>query len=301
MARGSDKDVRPIIVKKVKKVAGGHHGGAWKVAYADFVTAMMAFFMLLWLLSVSDKVTLTGLADFFSPSSATMSNYSGSGSILAGTSMDTEGAKGAGSVALDLSAKEDEEAESKDQPQDANTRKSGQDWQAKMPEKPDVRMREAEREIQISIQATPELSKYKDQVLLEQTPDGLRVQLIDKDQRPMFHSGTAELYPFAARMIALIGRVVSQLDNRISIQGHTDGAGAGAATVYGNWELSADRANAARRVLAASGVSVDRFAEVVGKASTEPLYPDDPMRPENKRLSVLLLREAPVVSPLVVE
>jgi chemotaxis protein MotB len=299
MARGGTKgDVRPIIIKKVKKVAGGHHGGAWKVAYADFVTAMMAFFLLLWLLTVSDKVVLQGLADFFTPSNATMSNSSGSGSILAGTALEAEGAKNQATVELQ-SPQESTTDSSKEESSNASTMKSGQNWQSKMPEKPEAAMLQAEREIMIAIQETPEMSKYKDHMLLEQTPDGLRIQLIDRDQRPMFRLGTAELFAFSARLIATVGRAVARMPNRVALYGHTDSAGANSVTDYGNWELSADRANSARRVLAASGVSGDRFAEVVGKASTDPLYPDDPMRPENRRLSILLMQEAPVLDPSV--
>ena len=291
-------DLRPIIIKRVKKVEGGHHGGAWKVAYADFATAMMAFFMLLWLLTTSEKVTLTGLADYFTPSAATMSASSGSGSILAGTALESEGAKSSDSVAMAMPTTSTEAA-AEDRPEtDAQADISPpSSWESKLPTEGNQQLLRAEDALRTAIQETPELEDYKDQILVEQTPDGLRIQLIDRDQRPMFRSGTAELYGFAQTILRRIGMIVEGLPNRIAIQGHTDAAGATADIDYGNWELSADRANSARRVLRRAGVRVDRFAEVVGKAATDPLYPDDPLRAENRRMTILLLREAPVLDP----
>lgn len=291
-------DMRPIIVKKVKKVAGGHHGGAWKVAYADFATAMMAFFMLLWLLTTSEKVTLQGLADYFTPSNATMSNSSGSGSILAGTALESEGARSSGTVSMAMSSSS--ETEEDDTPNKKKTGTVGEQastWESKLPSQGDRQLLKAEQKMKTAIQETPDLQPYKNQILFEQTPDGLRIQLIDRDQRPMYRPGTAELYPFAERLMTEIGQMIATMPNRIAIHGHTDRTGAQSDVDYGNWELSADRANTARRTIRRSGVSVDRFAEVVGKADTDPLYPDDPLRPENRRMSITLLREAPAMDP----
>lgn len=298
MARGGDKDQRPIIIKRVKKVAGGHHGGAWKVAYADFVTAMMAFFMLLWLLSVSDEVTLQGLADYFTPSNATMSNSSGSGSILGGTALEKEGAKSSGAVALTLPTASPQQNEDADQTAiDNREMTTTSAWDTKLPPTPDAQLAKVEDDLKTAIQETPELNKYKDQILLEQTPDGLRIQLIDRDQRPMFKPASAELYSFAERLFRNLGGVIQGMPNRIAVFGHTDSAPGMENAGYSNWELSADRANAARRVLVGGGVSRDRLSEVVGKADSEPLYPDASERPENRRISILLLREAPVLAP----
>jgi chemotaxis protein MotB len=297
MARGGNgADQRPIIIKKVKKVAGGHHGGAWKVAYADFVTAMMAFFMLLWLLTVSDQVVLQGIADYFTPSNATMSNSSGSGDILAGTEMADENAKQSGSVTVSApSAQTQDSDDSAQQPSADKKNVAAADWETKLPPSPDAKLLRAEDALKTAIQETPELQQYKDQIIVEVTPDGLRIQLIDREQRPMFKTGTDELYPFARTLIARVGDIVMGLPNRVSIEGHTDrAAGSGS---YGNWELSSDRANAARRVLEGAKVSSDRYAQVTGKAASEPLYPDSPDRAENRRISILLLREAPVVAP----
>lgn len=300
MARGNNKsDVRPVIIRRVKKVrrAATHHSGAWKVAYADFTTAMMAFFMLLWLLTVSDKVTLHGIADYFAPSTATMSSSSGSGGILGGTAAETKGAKSAGSISVAVAAATapaNSDADHSAQSNDKND--TGSNWQAKMPPQSiDSEMLRAEADIKTAIQQTSELSQYQDQLVLEQTPEGLRIHLTDVDQRPMFHSGNADMYPFSVALIRRIGDIVSQMPNRIAIQGHTDSAGANGK--YSNWELSSDRANAARRVLSDAHVSNDRIAEVTGKGSGDPLYPDNQGRPENRRITIVLLREAPVVAP----
>ncbi|MFZ5609370.1 MAG: flagellar motor protein MotB [Pseudomonadota bacterium] len=295
---------RPIIIKRVKKVAGGHHGGAWKVAYADFVTAMMAFFMLLWLLNVSDAETLQGLADYFTPSNASMSNSSGAGDILAGTAFDKDGASAAASANLTVPTAttqkvntEGEDAGGPTQNNESEVVVDDRAWQANVVTREDKMFAAVEDSLKAAIQKTPELLQYKDQLIIEQTPEGLRIQLVDKDRRSMFKRGSAELYPFAIRLLETVGQVVQSLPNRISVTGHTDATPSAANADYSNWELSADRANAARRVLSRGGVSRDRFSQVTGKAATEPLFPDNPLRAENKRVSILILREAPVVDP----
>lgn len=299
MAKGKGGNgARPIIVKKIKKVAGGHHGGAWKVAYADFVTAMMAFFMLLWLLTVSDKVTLQGIADYFTPSNATMSNSSGAGSILAGTAMESEGAKSSGAVMMAMpSSAPSKSSQSNESGQNAENQSSTPTYELKLPPTPDAQLLRAEDDMKTALQEAADLQRYQDQIVFEQTPDGLRIQLIDRDQRPMFRPGTAEPYPFYTRILQTISDVVRRLPNRIAITGHTDGMVSAAEGSYGNWELSADRANATRRILRTSGVSPDRMAEVTGRAATQPLYPDEPERPENRRVSIVLMREAPAMAP----
>ncbi|MGK2285890.1 flagellar motor protein MotB [Pedomonas sp. V897] len=300
MAKGKgDNAARPIIIKKVKKTAHGRHGGAWKVAYADFVTAMMAFFMLLWLLTISDKVTLQGIADYFTPSNATMSNASGAGGILAGTALESEGAKASGSnlTATPSSSPSKDSKDSEDARNQSRQEDQAPTYEMKLPPTPDARLLKAEDDLKTAIQETPDLAKYRDQILLEQTPEGLRIQLIDRDERPMFRPGTATPYPFYVRILQTVADVVKAMPNRISITGHTDGAVYANEGQYGNWELSADRANATRRVLRDAGVRPDRMAEVTGRAATQPLYPDAPNRPENRRVAILLLREAPALAP----
>jgi chemotaxis protein MotB len=297
MARDNNKAKRQIVIRRVKPAFQRiQHNGAWKVAYADFTTAMMAFFMLLWLLTVSDKVTLQGLADYFTPSNATMSNSSGSGSILAGTAAESDGAKSQGSISASNSAvankasnrpTSETQKDSKDQ--------NGSPWQSTMPVPPDAKMLKAEDDIKTAILLSPELSQYKDQLIIETSPDGMRIQLMDTEGRSMFKSGNSELRPYASAILAQVGKSVALLPNRLSIIGHTDDIGSDQA--YSNWELSADRANAARRVLRTSAVSSDRIAEVIGRASSDPLYPDQPGRAENRRITIIVLREAPVVDP----
>lgn len=296
-------DERPIIIKKVKKVSGGgHHGGAWKVAYADFTTAMMAFFMLLWLLNVSDEVTLAGLADYFTPTNASMSNSSGAGGILGGQSMESEGASRSGSSTITFDATpqnpnvtEPEEAESGKSYQEGED-KGKKSYEANIVTREDKMFGQVQDALKSAIQEAEMLKKHQDQIIIEQTPEGLRIQLIDKDRRSMFKLGSAELYPFAEELLTMVGKVIQGLPNRIAISGHTDSSPTSPGA-YGNWELSSDRANAARRVISASKVRPDRFSEVTGRASTDPLFPDEPLRPENKRVTLLLLREAPVLAP----
>ncbi|TNE61567.1 MAG: chemotaxis protein MotB [Alphaproteobacteria bacterium] len=301
MARKNDDDVRPII-KKVKKVqGGGHHGGAWKVAYADFTTAMMAFFMLLWLLNVAPPETLAGLADYFAPTTAAISGRSGQDAINPPSSTNA-GANPSPVVAITVPGPPQSGAT--DGKKRGSTSEGGGDPnfpnsnQSITPqEREDAAFAQMQEQLKMAIQKSPTLSDMSDQLIMEITEDGMKIQLIDKDRRSMFKSGTDELYEYAKAMISEIGKSVQTLPNRLTILGHTDGGpfvGDGGIT---NWELSANRANAARRVIDDSGVSDDRLAEVVGKAGTDPLYPDQPNRTENRRITILVLREAPVVPP----
>lgn len=300
MADDNENGGGSVIIKKVKKVSGGgHHGGAWKVAYADFVTAMMAFFMLLWLLNVAPKDTLDGLADYFSPTVASTSANTGSGSVLGGTAPSPDGAQSSGSTivkvptpAPTVEVKERREILEKDSGKDSKN-----SYSSTITTFSDAQLNAAADRLRQAIQNTPQLAQHEDQVITEETPDGLRIQIMDRDRRPMFRDGTAELYDYAVKLVQEIGAVVEELPNRISIHGHTDGLAFQREDGYSNWELSSERANAARRVISAMGVTQDRFSEVVGKAMTEPLFPDQVMRPENRRITILVLREAPVLDP----
>ncbi|MCF6214819.1 MAG: flagellar motor protein MotB [Emcibacter sp.] len=282
-------DARPIIIKRIKKVSGGAHGGAWKVAYADFVTAMMAFFMLLWLLNATTKEQKEGLAEYFTPTTASTSSSSGSDGILGGVSLNSDGAQ-ASAVTVSIPATEEVAAKETDK---EDTVSEEAKFAAMVAKKEQAYFEQMSEEIKVAIQESPELSKLQDQMLLDITEDGMRIQLVDKDNRAMFRSGSAELYNYAEKMIQAVAAIVVKMPNRISITGHTDAAPFTSRKNYSNWELSADRANATRRVLSAANVSVNRIAEVLGKASTEPLLPDRPMRAENRRITILLLRESP--------
>jgi chemotaxis protein MotB len=300
---------QPIVIKKVKKGGGhGHHGGAWKVAYADFVTAMMAFFLLMWLINTTSPEQKRGIADYFAPSSASQSQ-SGSGGVLAGTALGDDGAKNAGSHAVmkalvqpkqpSRATRKTEEAPEQASSGGAEGPAQQQDsdpLQQAMSRREDALFQSAEMSLRQAIQDMPELAELSKHIIIDQTPEGLRVQLIDQEGRPMFLPGTAELNERGIRLIRAVTRVIEKLPNRVTVSGHTDSSPS-LSTNYTNWELSSDRANAARRVLETSGLSQDRVYNISGKAGSEPLFPDDPYQASNRRISIVLLREAPVLPP----
>jgi chemotaxis protein MotB len=294
-------DGQAIVIKKVKKGGGhAHHGGAWKVAYADFVTAMMAFFLLMWLINTTTPEQKRGIADYFAPASVSPST-NGSGSILAGTAPGEDGVQGRGTSSVverlsplrpqDLSETESEHSQSS-----AVSPVSQDALQAAMSRREDVQFENAEMSLRQALQDMPELAELSKHVLIDQTPEGLRIQLVDQEGRPMFEPGSAEPTDRARTLLRAVAGVMTELPNRVTISGHTDATPAPIAG-YTNWELSADRANATRRLLEDSGLDEDRVYQVAGKASSEPLYPDDPYMPGNRRISIVLLREAPVVPP----
>jgi chemotaxis protein MotB len=294
-------DGQTIVIKKVKKGGGGgHHGGAWKVAYADFVTAMMAFFLLMWLINTTTPEQKRGIADYFAPASVSPST-NGSGSILAGTAPGDDGVQGRGtsSVIERLSplTPEDLARETPNSSQAESTSEVSEDaMRAARSRREDAQFENAEMSLRQALQDMPELAELSKHVLIDVTPEGLRIQLVDQEGRPMFEPGSTEPTERARTLLRAISRVVVELPNRVTISGHTDAAPAPAAG-YTNWELSADRANATRRLLQTGGLDPDRVYQVSGKASSEPLYPDDPYMAGNRRISIVLLREAPVVPP----
>ncbi|MAP93758.1 MAG: motility protein MotB [Ponticaulis sp.] len=297
---------QPVVIKKVKKVSGGgHHGGAWKVAYADFVTAMMAFFLLMWLINTTSPEQKRGIADYFAPA-AVSSSTSGTGGVLGGTAISTEGARSQGSKSIieQLSpetprtiSRERQEVRDKSTPiQRVNLDVSDEAIQSALAIRERAEFERAEQSLRQAIENLPELAELSKQLVIDQTPEGLRIQLVDQEGRSMFEPGSARPNSRAVKLLAAIAPIVDRLPNRISISGHTDGR-ATQDTVYSNWELSSDRANAARRIMSENGVLSERFARVSGKAGSEPLYPDDPDLPGNRRISIVLLREAPVLPP----
>lgn len=284
-------DQQPIIIKKVKKGGhGGHHGGAWKIAYADFVTAMMAFFLLLWLLNAVSQEQLEGIADFFAPT-VTSTSQSGSGQILGGTTVAVDGSLedtvSRPSVTMDLpppsagsggEAMQDEPVQADIDAEEAK-KKAEQD-----------QFEKAKQQLEEAMQ-TPEMQQLAKSLLVENTPEGLRIQIVDQDGLAMFPSGGATMYEHTERVLNMVISVINSMPQDISISGHTDAVPMGGPdSTYTNWELSADRANAARRYLLSNGVSEDRLSQVVGKAATEPLLPDAPKNARNRRLSIILLR-----------
>ncbi|WP_396592950.1 flagellar motor protein MotB [Brevundimonas sp. R86498] len=289
---------RPIIIKKVKKVSGGgHHGGAWKVAYADFVTAMMAFFLLMWLINTTDPEQKKGIAAYFAPSNVSDST-SGSGGLLGGTALGADGAMSAGSREL-------MEQQAPEAPLDAPD-EAGPSANLAAASEAQLREEIATREaaefasaaesLRQAMQRMPELAELSKQLIIDQTPEGLRIQLVDQEGRSMFEQNSARPNARAQVLLRAVAGVVNRLPNRISISGHTSAvAGSGRASTPSDWPLSANRADASRQILQTAGIDADRVYSVAGKAGSDPLYPDDPSLPGNRRIAIVLLREAPVL------
>jgi chemotaxis protein MotB len=291
---------RPILIKKVKKGGGhAHHGGAWKVAYADFVTAMMAFFLLMWLINTTSPEQKRGIADYFAPASVSESS-SGSGGILGGTALGEDGNKSAGSIQmLEQMAPEappaDQEGQTSDSGADALRSISEDALRDELQPQEAAAFASAAASLRQAMQSLPELAELSKHVLVDQTPEGLRIQLVDQEGRSMFESGSARPNERARMLLREIAKVVNQLPNRVTISGHTSAQVSGKSE--GDWALSSARANATREILQTSGVDPDRVYQVSGKAASDPLYPDDPTMAGNRRITLVLLREAPVLPP----
>lgn len=280
-----DKNKRPIVIKRIKKVAGGHHGGAWKIAYADFVTAMMAFFLLMWLLGSAGKSDLAGIAQYFkTPLKVALAGGSGSGdssSIIKGGGKDLTRSSGqvkSGAAAPDTKI--------------INVKESQQEFLRKEREKELSKLKELKASIEKSIESNEKLKQFKNQILLDITSEGLRIQIVDEKNRPMFQSGRAQLEPYTREILHAIGQTLNDVPNKVSISGHTDaslysGGGAG----YSNWELSADRANASRRELITGGLSEEKIVRVVGLSSAVLFKKDDPLNPTNRRISLIVMNK----------
>ena len=281
-------EVAPIIIKRVNKVAAGHHGGTWKIAYADFVTAMMAFFLLLWLLSSTSDEQKAQIADYFKPTTVSKSQTA-SANIIAGLTLAPQAGAGAPPlVVVDI--------QPPPQGPQGQTNEAAEAAERLMAVREQAAFEQAEQELQVALESNPVISSMRDNIIIDMTPDGMRIQLVDKDGESLFRSGSAEVLPRTRELIREIATVIASLPNNISISGHTDSAQFSAGARYTNWELSADRANASRRTFTESGIPIDRITEVVGKADIEPLTAD-PLEPENRRISIVLKRMAHVLPP----
>lgn len=298
-------ELAPIIIKKVVKGGHGHHGGAWKVAYADFVTAMMAFFLLLWLLNATTEDQKQGISEYFSPS--TVSNTTGgAGGLLGGAAVSSPGAMtsrtAVPSVSLELrptSGAQDGEAEDEgggaveDDDPDKTANVSDEELKEELAKREEQNFKKAEAEIKQALEASPELKELQKHLVIDQTPEGLRIQIIDREGKPMFASGSSRMQKPTRQLLAKITQVVQKLPNRISISGHTDSTPfRGSRKGYGNWELSSNRALASRRVMVESGLKLSKVSHVTGKEATEPMVKDNPKDPRNRRISIIVLREA---------
>jgi chemotaxis protein MotB len=277
----ADDSQRPIIVRRKKKKAHGHHGGAWKIAYADFVTAMMAFFLLMWLLGSTAKGDLNGIAEYFqTPLKIALQGGSGSGdssSILKGGGKD-----------LSRTAGQQSKSDTPSQRLSISLRPGQAEAAAAAADQ--RRLAELKSQIEVAIEKDGILRQSRNQLLLDINADGLRVQIIDEQNRPMFAIGRAELQPYARELLLEIGRMLKGVQNKVSLSGHTDATPyASGERSYSNWELSADRANASRRALIAGGLDEKQIVRVIGMASAVPLDKKDPTNAMNRRISLIVM------------
>lgn len=317
MAEGGNGDGgNIIIIKKVKKGGHGAHGGAWKIAYADFVTAMMAFFLLMWLLANTSEEQKEGIADYFTPNPRVSSSTSGSDGVLGGTSISSDGAliseRSAIGVEITLGPS-DETIENPDAPpgdvekkvNEASARETDEaeaaaaaaalaEQKAKFEEETE-QFEAAEAALKQAIEDAPELAELVNNLVVDHTPEGLRIQLVDQSRKSMFPSGKADPFEHTTKLMGLVVQAVSNLPQKISIKGHTDATPFRGDDGYTNWELSTDRANASRRALISEGLAPDRVVSVVGRAAQDPLIVEDPTSPQNRRISIILLRETPAI------
>ncbi len=275
MTTGSEKAKSTIVIKRIKKGGHGAHGAAWKIAYADFVTAMMAFFLLMWLLGSTTKGDLKGISEYFqSPLQVSLSGGDGSGdsnSVVTGGGDDLT--KSAGQVKRgEIEAKKHRINE--------------------IVKKERVRMEDLAKVLNQAVNSNASLSQFKDQIRVEITPDGLRIQIVDDFKRPMFDIGSAHVKDYMRDILREFGKVLNEVDSKIVLTGHTDSAQyASGDKAYSNWELSADRANASRRELIAGGIDPQKISRVVGLADSSLLDKSNPMNPLNRRISIIVLNK----------
>ena len=278
-----------IIIKKVKKGGHAHHGGAWKIAYADFVTAMMAFFLLMWLISMTTQEQKIGLAEYFAPESLSSTN-SGAGGMLFGTALDSSGKKPS-------------------KPRDVETGSAERDDRGRPVTDPasdrEAKRRAASAEANYSVMASlrqalqtmPDFAELSRNILIEPTKDGVNVSLVDENGRSMFREGSVAPYDHTRRVLEAIAPALRQLPNRLTIAGHTATTRPGSAQAAEPWNLTAGRALAVREILSGAGVANDNFNSVVGRADTEPAFPDNPYIAPNRRVTITVLNASPPAPP----
>ena len=281
---GDAKKLQPIIVKRIKK--GGHaaHGGAWKIAYADFVTAMMAFFLLMWLLGSTTEGDKKGIADYFASPLKLSLLASGSGAGDA-----SHVVKGGGED-LTRQAGQVKRGEVEAQRKTINLRA----LKAEQVRAEKAKLEELKEKVEAKVAANPTLATLASQIKLDMVRDGLRIQIVDELERPMFDSGSAVVKPYMKTLLREIGSVLAEVPNHLTLEGHTDAQPFGGGDRgYSNWELSADRANASRRELMTGDLPENRLLRVQGLAASSPFDRKDPLSPANRRISIIVMnREA---------
>ncbi|MEX2616589.1 MAG: flagellar motor protein MotB [Alphaproteobacteria bacterium] len=293
-----EKALEPIYIKKKLKANHAPHGGAWKVAYADFVTAMMAFFLLLWLLNATTDEQRQGISNYFEPETIISGDKSGSSGMFGGLAINAVGTlRSAGSppsVSIPLPTAGGPKT------------RQGQGEAVLVSEEPnpesvnfEARKREeeefnkAQADLRLAVEQSDEARAFQDSLLLDKTPEGLRIQLIDQERVAMFEAGSARFTPYFEALLEVVTRIVRRFPNPVEISGHTDAEPTTPDAAYTSWELSGERANAARRVMVGAGMNPDRIAGVVGRADSDPLFPADPKSPRNRRISILLVHQQP--------
>lgn len=274
----SSEEERPIIViKKIKKGGHGHHGGAWKIAYADFVTAMMAFFLLMWLLGSTSEGDQKGISDYFnSPLKVALLGGSGTGtatSVINGGGQDLSRTSGQIKKGGNESAWLESSSPSSLQAETA-------------------RLEQLKGEIESLIDASELMKEFKNQIMLDLTPEGLRIQIVDVRNRPMFDAGSAVLKDYMKDILKALTKVLNKTPNKLTLSGHTDATPYALGNMgYSNWELSADRANASRREMAADGMPDTKIMRVVGLASSLPFDEKDPYAAVNRRIAIVVMNK----------
>jgi chemotaxis protein MotB len=281
----STSDKRPIVIKRIKKVAGGHHGGAWKIAYADFVTAMMAFFLLMWLLGSTTKGDLKGISDYFNtPLKVALFGGEGSGdssSIIKGGGKD-----------LTRTTGQVKEGELPVEKKIINLKAATEELLRIEKLKEIDKLKELKKNIEKAIGENSKLKQFQNQILLDITTEGLRIQIVDEKSRPMFRSGRAELEPYTKEILHEIGKTLNLMPNKVSLSGHTDAQPYAADRKgFSNWDLSADRANASRRELIVGGMDEAKVVRVVGLSSAVLFDKSNPLNPVNRRISIIVMNK----------
>ncbi|WP_183505042.1 flagellar motor protein MotB [Methylobacterium brachythecii] len=283
--------MQPIIVKKVKKHGHAHHGGAWKIAYADFVTAMMAFFLLMWLISMTTQEQKIGLAEYFAPASLSPTT-SGAGGMLHGTALDSVGNKSATPRDPETGS-----AEQKDRARPTTSPGRASDLDANRPAASEQANESAAASLRQALQKMPDYAELSRNIVIEPTKEGVNVSLVDQDGRSMFREGSVDPYDRTRRVLEALAPTLRRLPNRLSITGHTAAARPGSAPAVEPWNLTAGRALAVRQILSGAGVPSDNFDSVVGRADTNPAFPDNPYIAPNRRVAITLLNASPAVPP----
>lgn len=288
----AEEGLRPIIVKRIKKSGGAAHGGAWKIAYADFVTAMMAFFLLMWLLGSTAKGDLKGIAEYFAtPLKVAMSGGTSSGdrsSVIQGGGRDLTRTEGQQNRSANLTQNKTFDLKKAKDDAALDLKKA----QAELERQDAERLKALKARIEEAIETIPSLRQYKNQLLIDITTEGLRIQIVDEKNRPMFALAKAELQPYTREILHELAKLLNDIPNRISLSGHTDATPYSTGEKsYSNWELSADRANAARRALVAGGMDETKILRVVGLASAIPFDAENLFNPVNRRISIIVMNK----------